>query len=115
MPYVAQRVHTMWGVKYGPPGNTFDLPHIVPSEAVERLPFRTLKNLLDRRIVRQVEVLDVAPVTSPREAQPDRTINAVTFDSDPRVENEGHGWWLVGGERVHGRTKAEQAHRELGG
>ena len=107
MPYVAQRVHTMWGVKYGPPGNAFDLPHIVPSEAVERLPFRSLGNLLDRRIIRQVEAVDYKPASTHAVAS--------DFESDPRVVNEGKGWFLVAGERKHGRKNAEQALRELGG
>lgn len=109
MPYIAQRVHTMWGVKYGPPGNAFDLPHIVPSESVERLPFKSLKNLLDRRIIKQVEVLSHGPA-------PAVTVTAgVDFESDPRVVIEGKGWFLVDGERKHGRKSAEQAFRELGG
>ena len=107
MPYVAQRVHTMWGVKYGPPGNALDLPHIVPAESVERLPFRTLKNLLDRHMIKQVEAVDYR--------SPAAAVVASDFDSDPRVVNEGKGWFLVDGERCHGRKAAEQALSELGG
>ena len=115
MPYVAQRVHTMWGVKYGPPGNIYDLPHIVPSEAVERLPFRRLKNLLDRRMLRQVEVLDMPAVAAPAVAPVVVGVTGSDFESDPRVENEGYGWFVIDGKRTHGRAKAKQAFKELGG
>ena len=103
MPYIAQRKFKMYGQEYAPPGNAFDLPHVVPSELVERIPTRSLNNMLSRGMIRQVEaVAGVAAAVS-------------DLDADPRVTNAGHGWWLVQGKRVHGRKGVQRALDELGG
>ena len=108
MPYVAQRSLTMGGQKFAPPGNAYDLPHIMPSELVERTPFRSLASLLTRGVIKQVEVLDVR--VPPATAAP----GVEDLEANPRVEKEGNGWWTVDGERVHGRNGVLKA-LELGG
>ena len=114
MPYIAQRKFKMYGQEYAPPGNAFDLPHVVPSELVERIPTRSLNNMLSRGMIRQVEAVAVVA----GEATVVRTTVAAAvsdLDADPRVTDEGHGWWLVQGKRVHGRKGVQRALDELGG
>ncbi len=111
MPYVAQRLLTMGGQKFAPPGNAYDLPHIMPSDLVERTPFRSLANMLNRGVIKQVEALpDARAVPAP--AAPALDVN--DLEANPRVEKEGNGWWTVDGERVHGRNGVRKA-LELGG
>lgn len=104
MPYVAQRKFRMGGLDFAAPGNGYDLPHIIPSDLVERTPHRSLANLLARRVIVQVEAMSIVVG--------DVTTSA---DSDPRVVNEGSGWWTVNGKRVHGRKGVKRALAELGG
>lgn len=111
MPYVAQRKFVMFGQGFAPPGNIFDLPHIVPSDLVERMPHRSLANLLARRMIVQVEASSItSAVTQP--VAPAKVSTEV--EDNPRVVNEGSGWYLVDGERVHGRKGVKRA-LELGG
>lgn len=109
MPYIAQRRFKMFGQEFAPPGNVCDLPHIIPSDLVERMPHRSLSNMLTRGMIRQVEA--TAVVVSDAIARP----SAAFVGEDPRVVNEGTGWWLVDGKRVHGRKGVEKALAELGG
>lgn len=114
MPYVAQRKFTMFGQGFAAPGNAYDLPYIVPAAMLERLPHRSLNNMLSRGAIRQVEAVmidDPSTVT----ALPVGPQGVVDLEADPRVINEGHGWWLVAGNRVHGRTGAQKRLEELGG
>ena len=106
MPYIAQRKFKMYGQEFAPPGNAFDLPHIIPSDQIERLPHRRITNMLSRGMIRQVEAtsITVGDVTVPADSE-----------SDPRVVNEGSGWWTVDGKRVHGRKGVRKALAELGG
>lgn len=112
MPYVAKRKFVMFGQGFAPPGNIFDLPHIIPSDMIEQMPHRSLANMVTRRMIVQVEA---ASITAGHTARPADTSVPVDFESDPRVTNEGHGWWLVGGKRVHGRKGVEGALAEMGG
>lgn len=114
MPYVALRKFTMFGQQFAWPGNGYDLPHIVPSELVERMPTRSLNNMLSRGAIKQVEAISITvgdtlvePAIIPAEL--------IDMDADPRVSKEGHGWYLVNGERVHGRNGVKRALAELGG
>lgn len=100
MPYMALRKFKMFGQEFAHNGNGYGLPHIVPTELAERVPRRSLLNMLSRGMLRQVESAN----------QPDDA-----FESDPRVTKEGKGWWLVAGERFHGQAAAEQALSALGG
>ena len=129
MPYVAQRKTLMGGQWFAPPGNSYDLPHIIPSELVERTPHRALGNMLTRGVIRQIETVpevttvglavtgNVAdlnlggPVTATGGDNPGFIKD---FDANPRVQNEGSGWYKVDGVRVHGRKGVEKA-LELGG
>lgn len=127
MPYVAQRKTLMGGQWFAPPGNSYDLPHIIPSELVERTPHRALGNMLTRGVIRQMETVpEVTTGLSVTGNVADLNLNnTVTttdgaapgfagFDSNPRVQNEGSGWYKVDGNRVHGRKGVEKA-LELGG
>ncbi len=111
MPYVARRKITMGGHKFAPPGNAYDLPHIMPAELVERTPFRSLSNMLARGIIQQVEQ-DPMP-GGPARAAP--RANTGDLEDDSRVTNEGNGWWTVEGQRVHGRKGVRKALAALGG
>ena len=108
MPYLAQRKFKMYGQEFAPPGNAFDLPYIIPSDQIERLPHRRISNMLSRGMIRQVEAasITVGDVT---------TKPAADSESDPRVVNEGSGWYLVDGKRVHGRKGVDKALAETGG
>ena len=115
MPYVAQRKFVMFGQTFGPPGNMFDLPHIIPSGLIEQMPHRSLLNMVNRRMVVQVEASSITagvarPVTR---VEPAGVPSGIEFD--PRVSKEGHGWYLVDGKRVHGRKGVKRALTELGG
>lgn len=110
MPYVAQRKFTMFGQQFAWPGNGYDLPHIVPAEIVERLPHRTLNNMLSRGSIKQVEAVSVGNTTTLTE--PDKQ---TVLETDPRVVVEGSGWYLVDGKRVHGRKGVNKALAETGG
>ena len=103
MPYLALRKFTMFGHNFAQRGNAYGMSHDVPTELVERLPRRSLLNMLSRGMLQQVEGSRPAQET------------AVEFDGDPRVVKEGKGWWKVAGERVHGRPAAQQALAALGG
>lgn len=119
MPYVAQRKFVMFGQDFAPPGNAYDLPHIVPSDLVERMPHRTLSNMLTRRMIVQVESAEIT-TRSAIAATFDTLLESparvpADLDADPRVEKEGNGWWTVKGKRVHGRNGVKRALAELGG
>ena len=102
MPYLAQRKFTMFGEGFAAPGNAYGLPHLIPSALIERMSHRSLANMLSRRMITEVEaVADSKPTTG--------------LEADPRVTNEGKGWWLVAGERCHGRNAASEALAALGG
>ncbi len=113
MPYVAQRKLRMGGLDFARPGNAYDMPHIIPAELVERTPFRALRNLLERAVIRQVEAVDLAAVLPA--AKPSAIAAPTDLDSDPRVVKEGKGWYKVDGKRVHGRKGVKRALTELGG
>ena len=113
MPYVAQRKFVMYGQTFGPPGNMFDLPHIIPSEMIERMPHRSLLNMVNRRMVVQVEASSITAGAPPVAVVEPASVP--TDIEDPRVSKEGHGWYLVDGKRVHGRKGVERALTELGG
>ncbi len=115
MPYIAQRKFKMFGQEFAPPGNAFDLPHIVPSDLVERMPHRSLSNMLTRRMIVQVEAtaITAGDITA---GPPAVARNApMDLELDPRVVKEGSGWWTVNGKRVHGRNGVRHALAELGG
>lgn len=103
----------MLGQEFAPPGNIFDLPHIVPSEFAERMPHRSLSNMLSRGMIQQVEAVDVVAMLPV--AVPSAMTAAVDFYGDPRVVKKGSGWWLVDGKQVHGRNAVKKALAELGG
>ena len=113
MPYVAQRKFKMYGQEYASPGNAFDLPHVVPSELVERIPTRSLNSMISRGMIKQVEVVTVVDsiATAPRVP----VDGVVDLEFDPRVSKEGHGWYLVDGKRVHGLKGVKRALTEFGG
>ncbi len=115
MPYVAQRKFVMFGQTFGPPGNMFDLPHIIPSDMIERMPHRSLLNMVNRRMVVQVEATSIADGIARSVATVEPAGVPADMDADPRVQNEGHGWWTVEGKRVHGRNGVKRALAELGG
>jgi hypothetical protein len=111
MPYVAQRKFVMFGQGFAQPGNAYDLPHIIPAELIERMPHRSLANLVARRMVVQVEANSITAAV----IQPAVAAAVPTDIEDSRVSKEGHGWYLVDGKRVHGRKGVERALTELGG
>ena len=113
MPYVAQRKFVMFGQGFAPPGNNFDLPHIVPSDLIERMPHRSLSNLVARRMIVQVEASSITRVRSVATVEPAGDPIDILFD--PRVSKEGHGWYLVDRKRVHGLKGVKRALTELGG
>ena len=110
MPYLAQRKFKLFGQGFAHPGNAYDLPHIVPSELVERIPTRSLNNMLTRGMIRQVEATAVAGETTARTVAVRDDLEAI-----PGVEKEGNGWWQVRGKRVHGRRGVVKRLTELGG
>ena len=113
MAYVAQRKFRMFSQDFAPPGNAYDLPHIVPAELIDQMPHRSLSNMLTRGIILQVEAKEIT--VGDALVKPAVTARVPTdMDADPRVEKEGHGWYLVDGKRVHGRKGVKRA-LELGG
>ena len=64
--------------------------------------------MLSRCMIRQVEATAIA-----QEGVIPKT--SASVDKDPRVVNEGSGWYLVDGERVHGRKGVDKALAETGG
>lgn len=110
MPYVAQRKFTMFGRQFAQPGNAYDLPHVIPAELIEQMPHRSITNMLSRGMIHQVEAVSVGNTVTLTEPGWQRDLEA-----NPRVVVEGSGWYLVDGERVHGRKGVEKALAETGG
>ncbi len=115
MAYVARRKFRMYGQDFAQPGNAYDLPHIVPTDLVERVPHRSILNMLSRGMLQQVEAKEITV----GDVRPVATVGPVglptDIEFDPRVSKEGHGWYLVDGKRVHGRKGVKRALTELGG
>lgn len=104
MPYMALRKFKMFGREFAHNGNAYGLPHIVPTDLAERVPRRSLLNMLSRGMLRQVEGVTEQPNPA-----------SDGLEADPRVTKEGKGWWLVDGERFHGQVAAQQALVAVGG